>query len=105
MGTAIQWAVYPALSTDVMIATGITDKPAAARSVVEAVMTLAPNSAWGELVRIGVPGKLPADAELSEWPSPGEVYICRRTTNDGKYKWMPLFPLHQASSAGVGTLF
>ena len=99
MSTAIQWVVFPRLSTDAMVATGITDKPAVARSAVETVMTYAPNAGWGEVVRIAVPGELPTDAELSEWPSPGKTYVCKRARHDGEYRWMPLFPLELPSSA------
>jgi hypothetical protein len=92
MSTAIQWAVYPARSTDAMIAAGVTDKPDAARSAVEAVLSVAPNAGWGEVVRIVVPGEFPTDDELSEWPPLGEVHVCRRAADDA-YAWLPLFPL------------
>jgi hypothetical protein len=92
MSIAIQWAVFPALSSDAMIATGVTDKPGMAQSVVEAIMAISPNAGWGEVVRIAVPGERPSDAELREWPPPGEVWVCRRAADDGEHKWMPLFP-------------
>jgi hypothetical protein len=98
VSTAIQWAVFPALSSDAMIAAGITDKPGMAQSVVEAIMAVSPDAGWGEVVRIAVPGEPPTDAELSEWPPPGEVYICKRAVNDGEHKWMPLFPNNRPSS-------
>jgi hypothetical protein len=92
MGTAMQWVVFPAVSSDAMVATGITDKPAVARSVVEAVLACAPEAGWGEIVRIAVTGEAPADDDLSEWPPPGQVQVCRRAGRNGEYKWMPLFP-------------
>jgi hypothetical protein len=125
MSIAIQWAVFPVLNSDAMIATGVTDKPAMARSIVEKIMTISPAAGWGEIVRFAVldepptdaelnewpppgepptdtelnewppPGEPPTDTELNEWPQPGEVYICRRAANDGEYKWMPLFPVNR----------
>jgi hypothetical protein len=50
-----------------MVATGVTDKPAVARSAVETVMTLAPNAGWGEVIRTALPGERFTEAELSEW--------------------------------------
>jgi hypothetical protein len=91
MSVSVQWVVFAELSTDAMIATGITDKPSAARWIVESVMADVRNAGWGEVLRAPVPGESPTDAELAEWPPPGEVWICRRAHRDG-YKWMPLFP-------------
>jgi hypothetical protein len=99
MSTAVQWVVFAERSTDAMIATGITDKPSAARRIVEAIMADARNAGWGEVLRVPVPGEAPADAELSEWPPPGEVYICRRATRG--YRWMPLFPVGQHVAAAI----
>jgi hypothetical protein len=82
-----------------MIATGMTDKPAMAQSVVEAIMAVSPNAGWGEVMRIGVPGEPPTEAELSEWPPAGEVYICRRAANGDTHKWLPLFPDNRPSPA------
>jgi hypothetical protein len=92
MRAAIQWTVFPVLSSEAMVATGITDKPGMAQSAVEAIMAVSPNAGWGEVVRIAVPGGQPTDADWGEWPLPGEVRVCRRDVNDGKIKWMPLFP-------------
>ena len=100
MSVVIQWVVFPRLSSDAMVATGVTDKPAVARSAVETVMTLAPNAGWGEVIRTAVPGERFTDAELSQWPQPGRIFICRRAARDGEYTWMPLYPLEQPSPAG-----
>ena len=100
MSTAIQWMVLPALASDVMIVTGVTDKPSVARSAVEETMTASPDAEWGEVVRIAVTGWPARGVELSEWPPQGVVYVCRRTTNEGEYEWMPCFPLYEPSLAG-----
>jgi hypothetical protein len=90
MSIAVQWVVFAELSTDAMIATGITDKPSAARWIVETIMADVGNAGWGEVLRVPVPGEAPTDTELTAWPPPGEVWVCRRTGQDG-FKWMPLF--------------
>jgi hypothetical protein len=38
MSIAVQWVVFAELSTDAMIATGITDKPSTAQWIVETIM-------------------------------------------------------------------
>jgi hypothetical protein len=100
MSTAVQWVVFAERSTDAMIATGITDKPSAARGTVEAIMADVGNAGWGEVLRVPVPGEAPAVAETSEWPPQGEVYVCRRAARGG-YNWMPLFP-RRPGIAGCG---
>ena len=38
LSIAVQWVVFSELSTDAMVATGITDEPSTARWMVEAVL-------------------------------------------------------------------
>jgi hypothetical protein len=90
MSIAVQWVVFAELSTDAMIATGMTDKPSEARWAVETIMADVRNAGWGEVLRVPVPGEAPSDTELTAWPPPGEVWVCRRTGHDG-FTWMPLF--------------
>ena len=92
MGIAVQWAVYADRSNEAMVAAGITGNPSSARWIVETIMTDVSNAGWGEVLRVPVPGHPPTDAELTEWPPPGAVYVCRRVTC-GRYRWMPLFPV------------
>jgi hypothetical protein len=42
------------------------------------------------VLRVPVPGETPTETELTAWPPPGEVWVCRRTSHDG-FTWMPLF--------------
>lgn len=91
MSIAVQWVVLAELSTDAIIATGITDKPSIARWIVESVMADVGNAGWGEVMRVPVPGEVPTEAEIAAWPPPGQIWVCRRA-NRGGYKWMPLFP-------------
>jgi len=51
MSIAVQWVVFAELSTDAMIATGMTDKPSEARWAVEAIMADVRTAGWG-----GAPG-------------------------------------------------
>ncbi len=90
MSIAVQWVVLAELSTDAMIATGMTDDPSAARWIVETIMADVRNAGWGEVLRVPVPGEAPTETELTAWPPPGEVWVCRRTSHDG-FTWMPLF--------------
>jgi len=87
----VQWAVFPELSTDPMVATGITGEPSTARWLIETILADARHAAWGEMLRVPVPGEAPAAAETSQWPPPGEVYVCRRAAGGG-YRWASLFP-------------
>jgi hypothetical protein len=52
MSVSVQWVVFAELSTDAMIATGITGKPSAARWIVESVMAEVRNAGWGEALRV-----------------------------------------------------
>ena len=49
------------------------------------------HAGWGEVRRVPVPGVVPSETELGQWPARGEVYECRRSTLGG-YAWQPLFP-------------
>jgi len=90
MSIGVQWVVFAELSTDAMIATGMTDDPSAARWIVETIMADVRNAGWGEVLRVPVPGEAPTETELTAWPPPGEVWVCRRTSHDG-FTWLPLF--------------
>jgi hypothetical protein len=104
MGIAVQWAVFSASSTGAVIANGLTGKPSIARWLVETILADVRNAGWGEVLRVPVPGEAVTETELSQWPPPGEVHVCRRAALGG-YMWMPLFPfpeVHQASVAAGG---
>ena len=73
-----------------MVATGITDEPSTARWMVETILADTSHAGWGEVRRVPVPGEVPSEAELSQWPARGEVYECRRSA--GGWSWQTLFP-------------
>jgi hypothetical protein len=56
--------------------------------------------AGSEVCRVPVPGEIPSEAELSQWPTPGEVYVCRRSARG--CAWQALF---SARAAGVAAAF
>jgi hypothetical protein len=91
LSIAVQWVVFSELSSDAMVATGITDEPSTARWMVETILADTSHAAWGELRRVPVPGEFPSESELSQWPARGEVYECRRSARGG-WSWQPLFP-------------
>lgn len=67
------WTVYPRLSSEAMVATGVTDKPENARACIEMVLTQADSSAWGVLVG-----------------HHGTMEKCRRARGGG-FLWGPLY--------------
>jgi hypothetical protein len=90
LSIAVQWVVFSELSTDAMVATGITDAPSTARWMVETILADTSHAGWGEVHRVPVPGEVPSEAELRQWPAPGEVYVCRRSAGGG-CDWQPMF--------------
>jgi hypothetical protein len=100
LSIAVQWVVFSELSTDAMVATGITDEPLTARWMVETILADISHAGWGEVRRVPVPGEIPSEAELGQWPAPGEVYVCRRSARG--CAWHPLFA---ARPGGVAATF
>jgi hypothetical protein len=97
LSIAVQWVVFAELSTDAMVATGITDEPLTARWMVETILADTSHAGWGEVQRVPAPGEIPSEAELSQWPAPGEVYVCRRSARG--CAWQPRFSARPARAA------
>ena len=51
LSIAVQWVVFSELSTDAMVATGITDEPSTARWMVETILADTSHAGWGEVRR------------------------------------------------------
>ena len=51
LSIAVQWVVFSELSTDAMVATGITDEPSTARWMVEKILADTSHAGWGEVRR------------------------------------------------------
>jgi hypothetical protein len=100
LSIAVQRVVFSELSTDAMVATGITDEPSTARWMVETILADTSHAGWGEVRRVPVPGEIPSEAELSQWPTPGEVYVCQRPARG--CAWHALF---SARPTGVAAAF
>jgi len=81
-----------------MVATGITDAPSTARWMVETILADTSHAGWGEVHRVPAPGEIPSEAELSQWPAPGESYVCRRSASGG-CSWQPAFTSHAQVTA------
>lgn len=91
-----QWAVYHQHSshgTSGILANGITDKPAKAKTVVEMILAQVDEAAWGILVRVvlDLGSAYHVEEPLGDWPPAGEVQYCRRATN-GDFTWDSLYP-------------
>ena len=89
MSIAVQWVVFAESSSEAIVAMGITEKPSAVQWMVEAILTDVRNAGWAEVRRVPVRGQVATAEELTRWPPPGEVYLCRRATGGG-FKWLPL---------------
>jgi hypothetical protein len=100
LSIAVQWVVFSEMSTDAMVATGITDEPSTARWMVEATLADTSHAGWGEVRRVPVPGVEPSETELGQWPARGEVYVCRRAILGG-YAWQSLFCAYPAAAASA----
>jgi hypothetical protein len=97
LSIAVQWVVFSELSTDAMVATGITDEPLTARWMVETILADTSHAGWGEVQRVPAPGEIPSEAELNQWPAPGEVYVCRRSARG--CDWHSMFSARPARAA------
>jgi hypothetical protein len=97
-----QWTVYRhhgGGGPDGIVATGMTDKPDKAKSLVETIVGEHDHAAWGSLLRVALGGGSSCRADQAAgWPSAGEIQVCRRA-GDGSLSWGPLSP---GDGAGVG---
>jgi len=88
------WSVYPRLSTDPMVAAGITDRPDKARHEVESALSANQSAAWGILQQVRVSlGDLCQDSDLlSMWPATGVIPVMCRRDLTGGFVWKPVLP-------------
>jgi len=105
-----QWTVYrrhEGGGPDGIVATGVTDQPDKAKSLVEMIVGEHGAAAWGSLLRValgGGPSSWRAD-QGADWPPAGEIQVCSRA-GDGCLSWGPLYPrdrpgIGDADVAGV----
>jgi hypothetical protein len=91
-----QWTVYHRHSShesDGILASGITDDPGKAKSLVEMILAEVEQAAWGLLLRVALDSlsSFLRPTQTATWPPAGEVQVCRRA-GDGSFHWGPLFP-------------
>jgi len=60
LSIAVQWVVFSELSTDAMVATGITDEPSTARWMVETILADTSHAGWGRYAGSRFPARFPA---------------------------------------------
>jgi hypothetical protein len=95
-----QWTVYRGHDgdgPDGIVATGMTDQPDKAKSLVETIVGEHDHAAWGSLLRVAPGGgqsSWRAD-QAAGWPPAGEIQVCRRA-GDGCLSWGPLYPRDRA---------
>ena len=105
-----QWTVYRRRDgggPDGIVATGMTDRPDKAKSLVEMIVGENGAAAWGSLLRValgGGPSSWRAD-QAAGWPPAGEIQVCS-SAGDGCLSWGPLYPrdragVWDADAAGV----
>jgi hypothetical protein len=105
-----QWTVYrrhDGGGPDGIVATGLTDEPGRAKSLVEMIVGEHGAAAWGSLLRValgGGPSSWRADLAAG-WPPAGEIQVCSRA-GDGCVSWGPPYPgeragVWDADAAGV----
>jgi hypothetical protein len=100
------WAVYhqhSGFNSDGIVASGMTDDPDKARTLVESVMTNRDHAAWGFLARVALQVTSPTrDNHVADWPPAGQPQVCRRTATGG-LMWRRLYPLPEASEPEQAT--
>jgi hypothetical protein len=89
---AYAWTVYPNWSAQPIVASGLTDEPGKARSLVEEAMTGNDTAAWGICEKVTISfDHLTNDSDLlGLWPSVNGPMICKRNTSGG-FTWIPMF--------------
>jgi hypothetical protein len=92
---AWEWWVYPRLSSNPMVAAGITDEPGRARGEVESVLGADEAAAWGMLqqVRLSVGDPNDGGHPLQLWPAPASLPLMCRRDGGGGFVWQQVSPV------------
>lgn len=91
---AWEWSVYPRLSSNPMVAAGITDELDRARGEVESALGADEGAGWGMLqqVRLAV-GEPSGGPPFEKWPAADCLpSMCRRDGRGG-FVWQPVNPV------------
>ena len=89
---AWEWSVYPRLSSNPMVAAGITDKPDRARGEVETVPGADEAAGWGMLQQVRVSAGEPGQA-FQLWPAAGRMPLMCRRDGRGGFVWQAVAPV------------
>jgi hypothetical protein len=91
---AWEWSVYPRLSTNPMVAAGITDEPGRARSEVESVLGANEGAGWGMLQQVRLAVGEPNDSHpLQVWPATSRLPLMCRRDGWGGFVWQQVNPV------------
>ncbi len=90
---AWEWSVYPRLSSNPMVAAGITDEPERARGDVEEALGADDGAGWGMLQRVRVSVGEPSDGPPFErWPASESLPLLCRRDGRGGFVWQQVNP-------------
>ena len=90
---AWEWWVYPRLSTNPMVAAGITDEPDKARGDVETVLGADEGAGWGMLQQVRVSVGEPSEGHpLQLWPAASSMPLMCRRDGRGGFVWQQVSP-------------
>jgi hypothetical protein len=90
MTMAWEWSVYPRLSSNPMVAAGITDEPGRARSEVELVLGTDEGAGWGMLQQVRLSVGEPNDDghPFARWPAASCLPLMCRRDGGGGFVWL-----------------
>jgi hypothetical protein len=94
MTMAWEWSVYPRLSSNPIVAAGITDKPDRARGEVELVLGADEGAGWGMLQQVRLSVGEPNDGGYSfeRWPTASCLPLMCRRDGRGGFVWHQVNP-------------
>jgi hypothetical protein len=94
MTMAWEWSVYPRLSSNPMVAAGITGELDKARGEVESVLGADEGAGWGMLQQVRVSVGEPSDGHPFErWPATGFLPLMCRRDGRGGFVWQQVNPM------------
>jgi hypothetical protein len=95
MTTAWEWSVYPRLSSNPMVAAGITDEQDRARGEVELMLGADEGAGWGMLQQVRPSVGEPNDGghPFERWPAASRLPLMCRRNGRGGFGWHQVNPV------------
>jgi hypothetical protein len=95
MTMAWEWSVYPRLSSNPIVAAGITDEPDRARCEVELALGADEGAGWGMLQQVRLSVGEPSDGgcPLERWPAASCLPLMCRRDGRGGFVWHRVNPV------------